>query len=183
MQWKSINSENEPWSPSGEIGILPLTWGRENEKWPLHEACFSTSTCLCLHERSSGHVPCYLRASALIRNPSVFCAHTDQRGEGGGGGVTGITARKQQAKAAPPPKILPPSPTAWQGITAELCWVGELRLCYWWLFRPQISITQTQSLSRDMATVAAIEGVRLFALCHQSNQPTHTHTDVHASRP
>lgn len=77
-----------------------------------------------------------------------------------------------------PPQILLTSPTAWQDITAVLCWVGELRLCYWWLYRPQISITQTQSLSRDMATVAAIEGVRQFALCHQSNQPTHIHKQM-----
>lgn len=76
-----------------------------------------------------------------------------------------------------PPQILLPSPTAWQDITAVL-WVDELRLCYWWFYRPQISITQTQSLSRDMATVAAIEGVRQFALCHQSNQPTHIHKQM-----
>lgn len=29
-----------------------------------------------------------------------------------------------------------------------------------------------------MATVAAIEGERQFALCHQSNQPTHIHKQM-----
>lgn len=119
-------------------------------------ALLSQSKC---SDKESLCVPCSNRAT--------------QKGEVRG---SSLQRRKKQSKSAPPSKILQPSPTAWQDITAELCWVGELRLCYWWLYRPQISITQTQSLSRDMATDSAIEGVRQFALCHQSNQPTHIHT-------
>lgn len=77
---------------------------KENEKGPLHGealACFSTSTCLHLNKRSPGHMP-YLRASALIRNPSVFCAHTEQR-KGGTGGVSSLQQRRQESKSPSPP--------------------------------------------------------------------------------
>lgn len=176
MEWKwTLITEQRNWHTTANVSRE-----KENEKGPLHGealACFSNSTCLHLDKRSPGHVPCYLRASALIRNPSAFCTRTEQR-KGGTEGECHHYSRESRNQNPPPPQILLPSPTAWQDITAELCWVGELRLCYWWLYRPQISITQTQSLSRDMATVAAIEGVRQFALCHQSNQPTHTHKQM-----
>lgn len=78
---------------------------KENEKGPLHGealACFSTSTCLHLDKWSPGHVPCYLRASALIRNPSAFCIRTEQC-KGGTGGVSSLQRRKQESKSPPPP--------------------------------------------------------------------------------
>lgn len=94
-QWKwTLITERRNWHT-----ITNMSRERENEKRPLHGEA-STSTCLSLDKQSPGHVPCcYLRASALIRNPFAFHAQTEKRKERSEGFI--ITAEKEAIKIRP----------------------------------------------------------------------------------
>lgn len=104
-QWKwTLITERRNWHT-----ITNMSRERENEKWPLHGEA-STTTCLSLDKQSPGHVPCcYLRASALIRNPFAFHAQTEQR-KRVKWGVHHYSGERSNQNPPLPPKYCSPAP-------------------------------------------------------------------------